>query len=127
MEAENKEPSFLKSFIAGGMGGVAFVYVGHPLDTIKVIEHHVLMIYLLLIVQVRLQTMPQALPGQPALYSGTFDCIHKTFNKEGIRGMYRGLLSPLAGVTPIYALYFLGYSIGKRLQLRDAEEENDLR
>ena len=82
---------------------------------------------MLLIAQVRLQTMPQALPGQPALYSGTFDCIYKTFNKEGIRGMYRGLLSPLAGVIPIYALYFLGYSIGKRLQLRDAEEEDNLR
>lgn len=40
-----KEPSFLKSFIAGGMGGVAFLYVGHPLDTIKVIKHHVRMIY----------------------------------------------------------------------------------
>ena len=46
MAAENaayKEPSFLKSFIAGGVGGVAFLYVGHPLDTIKVIEHHVRM------------------------------------------------------------------------------------
>ena len=69
--------------------------------------------------------MPQALPRQPALYSGTFDCIYKTFNKEGIRGMYRGLLSPLAGVAPIFALYFLGYSIGKRIQLRD--EEDNLR
>ena len=31
-----KEPSFLKSFIAGGMGGVALLCVGHPLDTVKV-------------------------------------------------------------------------------------------
>jgi len=31
-----KEPSFLKSFIAGGVGGVALVCTGHPLDTIKV-------------------------------------------------------------------------------------------
>ena len=35
-EVTYKEPSFLKSFIAGGMGGVAFLCVGHPLDTIKV-------------------------------------------------------------------------------------------
>lgn len=39
MAAENvtyKEPSFVKSFISGGMGGVAYLYVGHPLDTVKV-------------------------------------------------------------------------------------------
>ena len=36
--ATSKEPSFLKSFIAGGMGGVALLCVGHPLDTVKVIE-----------------------------------------------------------------------------------------
>ena len=39
MAVENvthKDPSFLKSFIAGAMGGVALLYVGHPLDTIKV-------------------------------------------------------------------------------------------
>ena len=31
-----KEPSFLKSFISGGVGGVAYLLVGHPLDTVKV-------------------------------------------------------------------------------------------
>ena len=61
--------------------------------------------------------MPQPLPGQPAMFTGTFDCIQLTVRKEGIRGLYRGLLSPLAGITPIFALYFLGYSAGKRLLL----------
>jgi len=31
-----KEPSFLKSFISGGVGGVAILLVGHPMDTVKV-------------------------------------------------------------------------------------------
>ena len=31
-----KEPGALKNFIAGGVGGVCVVVVGHPLDTIKV-------------------------------------------------------------------------------------------
>ena len=66
--------------------------------------------------------MPQPLPGQPAMYTSTFDCIYKTVKKEGVRGMYRGLLSPLAGITPMYALYFLGYSVGKRLQFNDTED-----
>ena len=37
-----KEPSFLRSFIAGGMGGVALLCVGHPLDTVKVIRSHMI-------------------------------------------------------------------------------------
>ena len=61
--------------------------------------------------------MPQALPGQPAMFTSTFNCIYRTVEKEGIRGLYRGLLSPLIGATPIYALYFLGFSTGKRLQM----------
>ena len=31
-----KEPSALKNFLAGGVGGVCLVVSGHPLDTIKV-------------------------------------------------------------------------------------------
>ena len=34
---EKKSPSLLKSFIAGGVGGMALVASGHPLDTIKVL------------------------------------------------------------------------------------------
>ena len=31
-----KQPSALKDFLAGGVGGVCLVVTGHPLDTIKV-------------------------------------------------------------------------------------------
>ena len=33
------EPGALKSFLAGGVGGVCLVVTGHPLDTIKVRVH----------------------------------------------------------------------------------------
>lgn len=71
--------------------------------------------------------MSQTLPGQPAVFTSTFDCIYRTVRNEGIRAVYRGLLSPLVGVTPIYALFFLGYSTGKRLQLTNMNEEDSLR
>lgn len=32
--------------------------------------------------QVRLQTQPSSLPGQPPMYSGTFDCFRKTLFRE---------------------------------------------
>ena len=34
--AGRKEPSALKNFLSGGVGGVCTVVTGHPLDTIKV-------------------------------------------------------------------------------------------
>jgi len=57
------------------------------------------------------------------VFNSTFQCIHSTLHKEGVRGLYRGLLSPLAGITPIYAVFFLGYSTGKKLQMKN---KNDL-
>ena len=35
---------------------------------------------------------------------------------QGIQGLYRGMLSPLLGVTPINAIMFLGYGFGKKIQ-----------
>ena len=76
---------------------------GQPLDTIKV----------------RLQTMPKALPGQSPLYSGALDCAKKTISKEGVRGLYKGMATPIVGVAPLYALCFFGFSVGKNLQQPD--------
>ncbi|XP_016927616.3 mitochondrial magnesium exporter 1 [Drosophila suzukii] len=89
----------VKSFIAGGVGGMCNVLVGYPLDTIKV----------------RLQTMPTPFPGQPPRYKGVIDCTARIFRQEGIRGFYRGISAPLVGVTPIYAVDFAVYAAGKRL------------
>uniref|UniRef100_A0A8C0W622 Mitochondrial carnitine/acylcarnitine carrier protein n=1 Tax=Castor canadensis TaxID=51338 RepID=A0A8C0W622_CASCN len=66
MANESKPISPLKNLLAGGFGGVCLVFVGHPLDTVKV----------------RLQTQPPSLPGQPPMYSGTIDCFRKTLVRE---------------------------------------------
>eukprot|EP00045_Choanoeca_perplexa_P004167 m.35932 g.35932 ORF g.35932 m.35932 type:complete len:304 (+) comp12430_c0_seq3:84-995(+) len=91
-----KQPGHLQSFIAGGVGGSALVIVGHPLDTIKV----------------KIQTMT-IVPGQPKPYNGIMDCARQTISKQGFRGLYTGIAAPLAGVTPMFALCFFGYSVGK--------------
>uniref|UniRef100_A0A8B9FW18 Solute carrier family 25 member 20 n=1 Tax=Amazona collaria TaxID=241587 RepID=A0A8B9FW18_9PSIT len=78
----------------------------HPLDTIKV----------------RLQTQPKPQPGQPSLYSGTFDCFRKTLVGEGVRGLYRGMAAPIVGVTPMFAVCFFGFGLGKRLQQRKPDD-----
>lgn len=90
------ETSPIKGFIAGGFGGICLVVTGHPFDTVKV----------------RLQTAPKGFSD----YSGTYDCAKKIFIKEGPKGFYKGMATPLAGVAPIFAVSFFGYHVGKRLQ-----------
>lgn len=68
--------------------------MGHPLDTVKV----------------HLQTQNVRNP----LYKGTFDCLQKIVAKEGIRGVYRGMSSPLAGVAAINAVVFGVYGNAQR-------------
>eukprot|EP00164_Ancoracysta_twista_P000488 GFYU01000653.1.p1 GENE.GFYU01000653.1~~GFYU01000653.1.p1 ORF type:complete len:310 (+),score=108.34 GFYU01000653.1:30-932(+) len=98
-DTEEKKVSNWKNTVAGGFGGVCLVAAGHPLDTIKV----------------RLQTM-KVVPGQAPQYAGALDCAKQTVAKEGVRGLYKGMLAPILGVTPMYAVCFLGYGVGQQMQ-----------
>lgn len=80
----------IKSFAAGGFGGVCAVLTGHPFDLVKV----------------RLQT---------GVYPTTAACLKGTLAKDGALGFYRGVLPPLLGVTPMFAVSFWGYDMGKKL------------
>ncbi|KAF9056526.1 mitochondrial carrier domain-containing protein [Panaeolus papilionaceus] len=83
----------VKSFIAGGFGGVSAVLVGHPFDLTKT----------------RLQT------AAPGVYTGAIDVVKKTISRDGITGLYRGMVPPLLGVTPIFAMSFWAYDASKQL------------
>ncbi|KAG9775424.1 hypothetical protein KCU88_g5142, partial [Aureobasidium melanogenum] len=86
--------SGLRSLAAGGVGGVCAVIVGHPFDLVKV----------------RLQT------ADKGVYTGAIDVVKKTVAREGLaRGLYAGVSAPLVGVTPMFAVSFWGYDMGKRL------------
>lgn len=80
----------VKSFAAGGFGGICAVLTGHPFDLVKV----------------RLQT---------GLYNSAIKCVKETVAKDGLFGLYRGVLPPLLGVTPMFAVSFWGYDVGKKL------------
>ncbi|KAK4937205.1 carnitine transporter [Elasticomyces elasticus] len=86
--------SGLRSLAAGGVGGICAVVVGHPFDLVKV----------------RLQT------AEKGVYSGALDVVRKTIAREGLaRGLYAGVSAPLVGVTPMFAVSFWGYDMGKQL------------
>ena len=60
-EGEKRRINPLKNFLAGGIGGMSSVFIGHPFDTIKV----------------RLQTI--SIQGH---YHGTFHCATKIIKNE---------------------------------------------
>ncbi|KAK0410167.1 hypothetical protein QR680_004989 [Steinernema hermaphroditum] len=71
-------------FNAGVLSGAAGVLAGHPLDTVKV----------------RLQTQSH---GQ---YRGTWHCFTTIVKKENVKGLYKGLSSPLSSLTLVNAIVF---------------------
>lgn len=75
----------ISHFIAGCCGGISGVIVGYPFDTIKV----------------KMQTQ-----SMYSNYTSGFDCFRKTLYKEGIRGFYRGMSSPLFGAAIFKTLNF---------------------
>ena len=70
----------VRSFVAGGFGGICAVIVGHPFDLVKV----------------RLQT------AEKGVYTGAIDVVKRSVAKDGLRrGLYAGVSAPLVGVTPM--------------------------
>jgi solute carrier family 25 carnitine/acylcarnitine transporter 20/29 len=78
--------------VAGISAGFTGTIFGHPLDLIKV----------------RLQARSE--------YKGTFDCISKTMKNDGLRGMFRGISSPLFGLTVLNAITFGSYNKFNKIQ-----------
>ncbi|KAJ9659005.1 carnitine transporter [Coniosporium apollinis] len=104
VEASKKSFKSLRDLAAGGVGGVCAVIVGHPFDLVKV----------------RLQT------AEKGVYSGAMDVVRKTIAREGVRrGLYAGVSAPLVGVTPMFAVSFWGYGIGKSLVQTFSEVKNN--
>ena len=93
--SKKSQPSPLKSFIAGGVGGICSVLSCQPFDTVKV----------------RMQNQ-----AGTALYKNARDCVVKTVKAEGPLALYKGMALPIVGVAPVFAIEFLGYSHGKMLQ-----------
>lgn len=74
-------------------GGIVTVYVGQPLDTIKV----------------KMQTFP-------TLYGNAVQCFIKTFKQDGIaRGLYAGTVPSLAANVSENAVLFCFYGMCQKI------------
>lgn len=89
--------------VAGGLGGLACVLAGQPLDTIKV----------------KLQTYPH-------LYSSSLDAIRKTLRQERFAGFYAGASPAVLSSVLENAVLFVCYSHCQQLvQLAVGAETQD--
>ncbi|KAH7731621.1 Protein T10F2.2 [Aphelenchoides avenae] len=71
---------------AGTIGGIANVYAGQPLDTVKV----------------KMQTFPK-------IYGNWQKCFMETLRMDGIRGLYAGTVPALAANIAENAVLFTAY------------------
>ncbi|KAG5718635.1 hypothetical protein E4T56_gene16516 [Termitomyces sp. T112] len=85
--------STINELIAGSVGGAAQVLVGQPLDTIKT----------------RAQIAPKG------MFKGPMDILVQTLRKEGFLALYKGMASPLLGISGVNSLLFASYGISRRL------------
>ncbi|XP_026186965.1 solute carrier family 25 member 48 isoform X2 [Mastacembelus armatus] len=81
----------LDDFVAGWIGGVSSVVVGHPLDTVKT----------------RLQA------GKD--YKNTLHCVLTIYKKETAMGFFKGMSFPLASITVYNSVVFGFFSNTQRL------------
>lgn len=99
-------PEFLaregpQEFVAGGVGGMAGVLAGHPLDTIRV----------------RLQVAS----GGPGGHPSAFQVMREIVRSEGPLALYKGMATPLATVAFQNAVTFHVYGLLTR-SLRPAAD-----
>ncbi|KDN46967.1 mitochondrial carrier [Tilletiaria anomala UBC 951] len=83
----------LTDLLAGSAAGAAQVIVGQPLDTVRV----------------RMQTAPRG------AFKGTWDVLVQTIRFEGVRGLFKGMASPLLGISAQNSLLFTAFALSKRL------------
>ncbi|KAL2726461.1 mitochondrial ornithine transporter 1 [Vespula squamosa] len=96
-------------FVAGSLGGIALVYVGQPLDTVKV----------------KMQTFP-------SIYKGMLNCFVKTVKTDGIiRGLYAGTVPAVVANVAENSVLFTAYGgcqkvVSKILGIEKVEDLSSL-
>eukprot|EP01059_Diplonema_ambulator_P036449 TRINITY_DN907_c0_g1_i15.p1 TRINITY_DN907_c0_g1~~TRINITY_DN907_c0_g1_i15.p1 ORF type:complete len:290 (+),score=87.26 TRINITY_DN907_c0_g1_i15:43-912(+) len=82
----------VKDITAGTISGICSKMIEYPFDTVKV----------------RLHT------DSTGRYKGAMDCFVSTYKTEGIKGIYRGVGSPIAGAMAENATLFWAYGLAQR-------------
>lgn len=82
--------NFSSNLLYGGIAGIIATTTVFPLDTVKT--------------RLQNQRGVGVGSGKGGQYTGVIDCFRKIIRGEGARGLYRGLMPNLVGVTPEKAI-----------------------
>eukprot|EP01062_Namystynia_karyoxenos_P070251 TRINITY_DN65641_c0_g1_i1.p1 TRINITY_DN65641_c0_g1~~TRINITY_DN65641_c0_g1_i1.p1 ORF type:complete len:306 (+),score=105.10 TRINITY_DN65641_c0_g1_i1:83-1000(+) len=85
-------PDWAKDIGSGTTAGMCSKLIEYPFDTVKV----------------RLQT------DTTGRFTSGYDCLKQTYTKEGVSGIYRGVMSPIAGAMAENATLFWAYGVAQR-------------
>lgn len=96
---EQKRAKPWANLLAGGVGGLASLVVGHPFDTVKV----------------RLQTMKSTSTSGGLVYSSATDCFSKMVRHEGPLALYKGMSGLALFAVPRFALMWYANCWGRLL------------
>lgn len=88
-------------FAPGAIGGVCNVFVGHPVDLVKV----------------RMQTASSTALASAA-NTDTFAALRTIYATGGVKGLYRGVSAPLLAVVPAFAVTIYSHDFAARYMLR---------
>lgn len=89
---------FVGNMMAGGAAGTTSLIFVYPLDFART----------------RLAN-DVGTPTQSREFKGLYDCLSATYSKDGIRGLYRGMLISIFGVVAYRASYFGLFDTGRSL------------
>lgn len=78
--ATHQTKQALQDIAFGSLAGVMGKFVEYPFDTVKV----------------RLQSQPQ---NRPLQYTGPLDCFRQAYQRDGVKGLYRGISAPIVGAA----------------------------
>ncbi|KAF7332069.1 Mitochondrial carrier protein [Mycena kentingensis (nom. inval.)] len=96
VRSTGKEPGVLAILAFGSISGSVGATSVYPLN----------------LVRTRLQASGSS--GHPQTYTGPWDVVTKTFERDGWRGFYRGLFPTLAKVVPAVSISYVVYEHSKR-------------
>ena len=108
MQLHSINPEYVSTFkdlLSGTAGGMCGIFVGQPLDRVKVI------------MQTRHTSPSLAHLPSPPQSTSTLATILTLARREGVAALWKGVGSPLAGAAPLNALTFAGN--GKSLRYID--------
>ena len=84
-----REPNIGNLLLFGAISGMIAQFVAYPFALIRT----------------RLQS--QGLPWVPKSFNGIYDCFTKTYQQEGVRGLYKGLLPNYMKSIPAVSLNYM--------------------